>query len=340
MYTEPPFDPITDLDQVDKTAKVFNKEAITVTANGKSIHYPRMMAIEPQEFGEVAWFKDSLLPHHWYEYLNLIANESSAVLISKNTAAELSIKEGDEITLSWLGSEEGQFVVYGIVDYWPTYNPLERDPENNSKSSLVVANLPYVQNMLGLEPYEVWLKLKPDVLRADLYQNINDAKIPVTEMEDIVPQITALKNSALLLGVNGTMTLGFLISLLISFIGFLLYWILTIKSRTMQYGIYRAMGIPMSKLIGILVSEQILTSGFACILGITIGGLTSYLFVPLFKVPLNIAQLMPPFTVISEASDEAKIYMFAFAMLILGSAILIGFLRKIKIDQAIKLGED
>lgn len=341
VYTEPPFDPITDLKHVEKAAKVFDKEGVTVAANGNSIHYPRLLAIEPKSFGEVTWFKDSLLPHHWYQYLNLISGESSAVLISKHTAKELSVKVGDEITLGWIGSEQGEFIVYGIVDYWPTYNPLERDPDNNNnRSSLVVANLPYVQNMLGLEPYEAWLKLKPDTLRADFYQDINDSSIPVTGMKDVVPRITELKNSALLLGLNGSMTLGFLISLLISFIGFLLYWILTIKSRTMQYGIYRAMGIPMPKLIGILVSEQVLTSGFACLLGITIGGLTSYLFVPLFKVPLNVAQLMPPFTVISEASDEAKIYIFALTMLVLGSAILIGFLRKIKIDQAIKLGED
>ncbi len=217
---------------------------------------------------------------------------------------------------------------------------MEKIDDSKTEAALIVANLPYVQNMLGLEPYEVWLKLKPDVLRAELYEDIRESKIPVTVMNDVVPQITELKNGALLLGLNGTMTLGFLISLLISFIGFLLYWILTIKSRTLQYGIYRAMGIPMPKLIGILVSEQILTSGIACFLGITVGGITSYLFVPLFKISLNIHQLMPPFTVISDAGDEAKIYIFSAMMLILGSAILIGFLRKIKIDQAIKLGED
>ncbi|MBS4204912.1 ABC transporter permease [Lederbergia citrea] len=339
VYSEPPFDPIVNLKQVETAAKVFNKEAVTITSNGKSIYYPHLMAIEPKTFGEVAWFKNSLLPHHWFEYLNLLANEPSAVLLSKSAANSLKVKQGDYITMEWTGSDSGEFVVYGIVDYWPTFNPLEKS-ENKAEGALIVANLPYVQNMLGLEPYEVWLKLKPDTSRADLYEDIKKAKIPVLVMNDVQPQITDLKNSALLLGVNGTMTLGFLISLLISFIGFLLYWVLTIKSRTLQYGIYRAMGIPMPKLIGILVSEQVLTSGFACLLGIIIGGVTSQLFVPLFKVSMNVKELMPPFTVISDASDEAKIYIFAALMLILGSAILIGFLRSIKIHQAIKLGED
>ncbi|MBS4195556.1 ABC transporter permease [Lederbergia citri] len=341
VYTEPPFDPITKLKQVDKAAKVFKKDSVSVTTpSGKSIHYPTLMAIEPKAFGETAWFKPSLLPHHWYEYLNLIAKEPSAVLISKKAADALEVKQGDYITMQWAGSDYGEFVVFGIIDYWPSFNPLEKSVENKSEGALVVANLPYVQNMLGLEPYEVWLKLKPDTSRAEFYQDLKDSKIPVMVMNDVNPQITDLKNGALLLGLNGTMTLGFLISLLISFIGFLLYWVLTIKSRTLQYGIYRAMGIPMPKLIGILVSEQVLTSGFACILGIIVGGVTSQLYVPLFKLSLNIRDLTPPFTVISDASDEAKIYIFSALMLVLGSAILIGFLRKIKIHQAIKLGED
>ena len=86
VYTEPPFSPITDLKQVETAAKVFNKSNMTVTTNGKSIHYPSLMAIEPKAFGETSWFKESLLPHHWFQYLNLIANEPSAVLISQENS--------------------------------------------------------------------------------------------------------------------------------------------------------------------------------------------------------------------------------------------------------------
>src|SRR5699024_5344852 len=112
------------------------------------------------------------------------------------------------------------------------------------------------------------------------------------------------------------------------------------KSRTLQYGIYRAIGISMPKLIGILVSEQVLTSGFACLLGIVGGKVTSQLFVPLFKVSMNIKDLVSPFAVVFDACDELNIYLFSVFMLILVSIILIGFLKRNKIDQAIKLGED
>lgn len=341
IYREPPFEPIQNLKNVETTAKVFEKEAISVRSGKQVIDYAQLMAIETNDFGETAWFKDSLLPHHWYEYLNLLANEPSAVLVSKQTATALNLEQGDTISVRWPGSEVAEFIVYGIVDYWPSFNPLAKvDQEGKQVGALVVANLNYVQTMIGLEPYEVWLNLKSNTSRAEFYEDIENEGLLITSMNDIVPQVTKLKNSALLLGVNGSMTMGFLISLLISFIGFLLYWILTIHSRTLQYGIYRAMGVSVFKLSGIMIWEQIFTSGIACILGVIIGGVTSYLYVPLFKISLAIDQLAPPFSVIIDTSDEMKIYIFVSIMLSLGALILIGFIRRIEIAQSIKLGED
>lgn len=341
IYNEPPFDPLNNLAAIDSTVKVFGKDHVSVIAGEDRIDYAQLMAIETNDFGKTAWFRDSLLPHHWYHYLNLMANDHSAVLISKQIAKELDVESGDRVTINWPGSDIAEFVVYETVEYWPSFNPLATvDQDEEQVGALVVAHLPYVQSMLGLEPYDVWLNLKEDVTRADFYQEIEEEGISITAMSDVVPEVVKLKNGALLLGVNGSMTMGFLISLLISFIGFLLYWILTIQSRTLQYGTYRAMGISMPKLTGIMIWEQVFTSGVACLLGVLIGGIASYLYVPLFKISLGIDQLMPPFTVVFDASDERRIYLFVTLMLVVGSIILIGFLRQIKIDQAIKLGED
>jgi len=156
-------------------------------------------------------------------------------------------------------------------------------------------------------------------------------------MSDVHPDLVELKNGAFLLGLNGTLSLGFIVSIIIAFIGFLLFWILTIKSRVLQYGVFRAMGIPLKKLIGILLFEQVLTSGFASFIGIIIGGITSVLFVPLFHLSME-QQL--PFQVIFDPSDERKIYLFVALMLSAGLTILVLLVKKIKIYQAIKLGED
>ncbi|MBU9712555.1 ABC transporter permease [Evansella tamaricis] len=338
-YIEPPFEPFLDLNGVEQATKVFHKEGVKAESQGQSIFSAQLMAIEPKEFGETAWFKPNLLPHHWYAYLNLMASEPSSVLISSSVSNGLGVKEGDYLTLQWSGSNQAEFVVYGIVDYWPSFNP-NKQREGDSNPTLIIANLPYVQNVMGLEPYKVWLNVQQDSSRNDIYEQIREERIPVSNMNDVQPEIIDLKNSAFLLGLNGTLSLGFIISLFITLIGFLIYWIVTIKSRTLQYGVYRAMGIPMPKLLSILIWEQVMTSGFACFLGIIIGGAASQLFVPLFQYSFSSQTMVPPFQVIFDASDEMKIYIFVSILFIVGISILVILLKKIKIHQAIKLGED
>ncbi|MEQ2527197.1 FtsX-like permease family protein [Bacillaceae bacterium CLA-AA-H227] len=339
IYAEPPYDPFLKLKSAEHVTKVFQKEDVTIDAKGESISSVNMMAIDSKDFGETAWFKPSLLSHHWYQYLNLLAKEPSAVLLSKTAASNLGVKEGDYLTISSNGTTPVEFVVYGIIDYWPGFNPLQTS-EDKPASTLVVANLSYVQNMIGLEPYEVWLKVKEDATRETLYEELKETGLPLTNVADVQPQLVEMKNSAFLLGINGTLSLGFLISIIVTFIGFLIYWILTMKSRSLQYGIYRAMGIPLRQLIAILLYEQLLTSGIACALGIGIGGITSTLFVPMFQLSFNPKDVVPPFQVVFDAGDEWTIYGFVLVTLLIGLSILAIILKNIRISQAIKLGED
>ncbi|WP_078544687.1 FtsX-like permease family protein [Litchfieldia alkalitelluris] len=339
VYSEPPFDPFLKLEEVEHAAKVLQKDDITVEAKGKSLFSMKLMGIEPNEFGQTAWFKSSLLPSHWYGYLNLLAAEPSSVLISSKIADSLDVTTGDYLTLKDSSSNSMEVVIYEIMDYWPTFNPSLKN-EDGGEAGLIVANLPYVQNRMSLEPYQVWLKVKEEKSRATLYESVKKAEIPVINISDIHPKLVELKNSAFLLGLNGTLSLGFLISVGIAFVGFLLYWILTIQARTLQYGIYRAMGVPLRKLIAILVYEQLFTSGVAAVLGLIIGGITSILYVPLFQISFDPQQMVPPFQVIFDPSDERKIYVFVTLMLVIGLTIFILFLKKLNIHQAVKLGED
>lgn len=342
IYTEPPFEPFLKLKEIAHATRVFRKDDVFAHAKGEDMAGIELMGIEPKDFGETAWFKTSLLPHHWYQYLNLLSHEPSAVLISNSVAKELGVKTGDYLTLNWNGTEQVEFVVYGIVEYWPSFNPIKVNEDEAGKTTpaLVVANLPYVQNFMGLEPYEVWLKAKPNTTRESLYQDMKKQGIPLIAVQDVQPKLNDLKNGAFLLGINGTLSLGFVISVLITFIGFLIYWILTMKSRILQYGIYRAMGIPLRQLIGILFYEQLLTSGVACIFGIVIGSITSTLFVPLFQLSFNPNNVVPPFQVIFDAGDELRIYALVIFILLIGLTILGILLKNIRVHQAIKLGED
>jgi len=236
--------------------------------------------------------------------------------------------------------EPKAFIVYGIIPFFPTYNP---NPQavKTPPPVLVVGNLEYIQNNLALEPYQVWLKLNPEIeSRKLLFDGILEKVIPVVSIIDTRGELIDAKNDPFQLAINGVMTLGFVISILITFIGFLLYWILSMRSRTLQFGILRAMGISFSQLISMLTAEQILTSGAAIAIGIVTGNYASQLFVPFFQISYNMVSQVPPFQVSFDPNDFIKIYVVISFMMLLGLLILGYLLSRIKIHQAVKLGED
>ena len=144
----------------------------------------------------------------------------------------------------------------------------------------------------------------------------------------------------MLQGTNGALTMGFIVTMIICTIGFLIYWILSIQRRTLQFGILRAMGLKLKDVIGMLLCEQLLVSGTAILVGILIGGIASKLYVPLLQIVYGTADQIPPFRVSAAREDYLQIYLIVFIMLLFGISILGRLISRININQAIKLGED
>lgn len=348
QYTEPPFQPFTQLPGVQNAAKVFIKDNAYVGT--KSTATTTLMGIDTDDFGRVAWLRSGLLDHSFYDYLNLLASDPHGVLISRSVAEQFGVKPGDHITAGWSGVEGVQFIVFGIIDYWPGWNPnptlsasdtAAKDAKAKPKKpNLVVGHLSYIQTNLALEPYDVWLKLKPDASAKALYDAMADKKFEITKLTNTQQDLIQSKNEPFRLAVNGVMTLGFVVSMLITFVGFLLYWLLSLSGRTLQFGILRAMGISFPQLLGMLVMEQALTSGAAVAIGAGAGKAASRLFVPMFQLSFDTATQVPPFRVMFELLDTLRLFSVVGTMIALGLLLLGILLSRIRIHQAVKLGED
>ncbi|HZJ82574.1 MAG TPA: FtsX-like permease family protein [Clostridia bacterium] len=342
QYKEPPFIPFTELEGIDMATKVFRQKEIVVQtpARERTSNKTQLLGIIPDEFGKTAWFRDDLLGAHWHSYLNLMSvGDPRAALVTKDFKEEYEIEKGDSLWLSWGDQGYLEIIVYEFIDYWPTFNPNQKEGEKKP-GSLVVAQLDYIQANNALEPYEVWLKKGPDVTSQQIYDEIENKGIKVEEMTDTSQEIIKAKNDPMLQGTNGALTLGFVVTMSVSTIGFLIYWILSIRQRVLQFGIFRAMGLSVSKIMGLLAWEQLLISGTAIFIGIVVGGLTSDLFVPLLQIIYSAADQVPPFKVMASGQDYIKIYSVVVLMLVVGISALGILVSRIKIHQAIKLGED
>ncbi|WP_127530165.1 ABC transporter permease [Paenibacillus kobensis] len=342
QYTEPPFQPFKELEGVESAARVFRKDNARFSVNNGKSGATTLVGIDTKDYGNTAWMKNGLLQYPINSYLNLIAPNTKAVLISRSIADEAKLKPGDPIRIYWDGLDPAQFTVYGIIDYWPGWNPLPTTGEKGKTetSRLIVGHLGAIQNKLAVEPYEVWLKLTDNGVSQQVYDQLAKQKLAVTSLNDSTQQLVQSKNDPFRLAINGVMTLGFVISMLISFFGFLLFWVLTLSGRTLQFGVLRAMGIPFLQIIGMLISEQLLTSGAAVIIGVIIGNITSEWFVPLFEMSFSAQDQVPPFTITYQLSDYLQLYAIVGMTLTVGLLIIGYRLSTIRIAQALKLGEE
>ncbi|WP_219836039.1 ABC transporter permease [Paenibacillus sp. R14(2021)] len=342
-YTEPSFMTMTQLAGVDTAARVFRKENASFAAGGQN-GAVTLYGIDTFDFGKVAWIRGSLLQYPLNSYLNLLASNPKAVLVSRSMAKKYGVKTGDTISAKWEGLDSANFIVYGIVDYWPGWSPLPESGDADNPEvqlpNLIVGHLSYIQNHLALEPYDVWIKLKAGATSKVIYEDLIKKEIPIEKLVDAGQLLIRSKNDPFRLAINGVMTLGFVISMLISFFGFLLFWVLTLSGRTLQFGILRAMGISFRQIIGMLLSEQLLTSAAAILFGVIIGNTVSSLFVPLFQLSFSAKDQVPPFEIVRQLSDYVQLYSVVGFMLAIGLAVLGIRVSRMKITQALKLGEE
>lgn len=338
-YLEPPFEPFRELPGVESAAKVFvqpKADFFSGNESGSAV----LMGIDSDDFGRTSWFRDQLLDYHLNEYMNLLAADTRAVLISRSLADQKGLKPGDAIWIGWTEVTQQPFTVYGILDYFPTFNPNPPTASGSVAPMLIVGHLSRIQLQLAIEPYRVWLKLEEGASVQELYDGIAESGLAVTKVENTRDSLIRAKNDPFLLALNGVLTLGFVLSILVSFIGFLLYWVLSLKGRMLQNGILRAIGLSLKNLVGMLAAEQLLTSGVAVAIGIGVGHTASKLFVPSFQIAFNPSSLVPPFIVQFQSGDMLRIYALTGFMLISGLAILGFMLSRLRIHQALKLGED
>ncbi len=343
LYTEPSFSKYTQLDTIETATKVFKDDNATITSgssNSSVLSKVELMGVIPHEFGQVAWSRKDLFPAPFNEYLNIMTETPNAVFISRSIAESGGIKPGDTVNLTWTGQiKQIEVTVYGVVDYWPTLNP-QKESAGDPEPKFIIGNLNYLNSGMLIQPYQVWMSRAEGATTEDIYKEFEEKNISFFSLTNMQQDLIEEKNDPMLQGTNGTLTLSFIITMAITLIGFLIYWIFNIRNRTLQFGILRAMGLSKRSLIGMIIWEQVLISGVAILAGILIGTLASNLFVPLLQVVYSAAEQVPPFKIVAYAGDYFRIFAILGVMLVAGSVVLGYIISKIKMDQALKLGED
>lgn len=329
-YNEPPFEVFRTLPGVEHAARVLQTKA-NITISGRTAGQGTIVGIDNVDFARVAWFRDDLYPARPYKYLELMGKAPEYALVSSNLANQYNMKVGD-IVQTVLQEQPVEFVVAAILPYWPAQYP--------DQSPFIVANLDYIYDQAPLMPYDVWLKMEPDALTAPIIPVLQEKSIQIASIDDARSELITQAKHPARGGVFGILSLGFLVTIIVSLSGYILFWFFNLSGRIVQIGTLRAMGLSRGQLTGMLLLEQIFTAGLSIGLGIGIGKATSLLFLPFLQTTDNAANQVPPFKVVFDNADDFRLYGVVGVMMAIGIAMLVTHIRRLKVHQAVKLGEE
>ncbi len=334
----------------ESAAEVLQRDVSLAAAKGLSDNGV-LMAIQTEDFGNTAWMRDGLLDKHWYHYLNDLADGAGNILVSSNARERFNLKVGDTIRYSML-SEDNSYQdtlgdltgkICGFVDAWPGFTGYKMVTDDNGnikqeETYLIVANYGYVTNIFGIQPTEIWMKTGGH--QNKVLDVIRDSGAVLEYRKDVEQKLILAKQTAMIQITNGMLTLSFLVVMILCMIGFLIYWITSIRQRELLFGIYRAMGMSMREIIQMLINEQICCSMIAVLSGVVSGMITSRLFIALITIAYAPEQHVLPYQLYISAGDMLRIGIIVLCMLGGGIYVLAHILAHMKIAQAIKMGED
>ncbi len=309
-----------------------------------SIPQTTIMSIHPKEFGETVYINDGLLDEHMNYYLNLLASNPEGVILCSAFEA-YGYAVGGRISLTSAGQHangnEGRFEILAFVDYWPGFAQLEYDEKFGKMTNNLFGILNYeaANKAYALRPYQIWMDYKTDDT-SEVYDFIENEKIILKGFADRATNNATIRSNTIFQSTNGILTLSFIVILVLCCAGFLIYWILSIRSRELLFGVFRAMGMAKNEILRMLLNEQLFSSVLAIVLGIRIGAIASVLYVPLIQTAYAAEQQVLPLRLILQSSDILRLLVIIGIVFIICLMILTRIVFKLKIAQALKLGED
>jgi len=305
------------------------------TAGGRG----RFFGIDRLDFPAAAFFRRDFSYSQLGSLMNRLALDNSAILVSPNFLANFSLSSGDRVPLSIsiIGETKTiEFTIAGVVSYFPTFYP---DPEQDL-NYLFVGNLDYLFEQMGaMFPYDVWIKTAPGADEYEIQKQLLELDIRVVSMKSSQYAINQEQRRPERTGVFGILSVGFMAAAVLTLLGFLLHAFISFRRRYIDLGILRAIGLSVSQMISFLGIEQLVIIAGGITAGTVLGVVVSYLFIPFLQVGTAQHIDVPPFVVLIAWNDITKIYVIFAAMLLLAIAGMIWFLMRLRIFEAVKLGE-
>jgi putative ABC transport system permease protein len=294
------------------------------------------MGVDRVNFPAIAFWRWDFAPSYLADLMNALAISPDGVLLPRDFMSQHSLRVGDTIQVEVAAT--GQRVtmsmkVVGGFDYFPTWYPTE-------EGALFVGNLDYFFEQAGGQfPYNVWLKTEPGVDYNKIVEEARNLQLTVLDSDAALLTVNEAQKDPERQGLFGLLSVGFGAAALLTILGFILYALFSFRQRFIELGVLRAIGLSSVQMTIFLAWELAFLILTGLLLGTGLGVWASQLFIPYLQVGPDPTALTPPFLVEIAWPAIFRIYGLFGLLFVAALAVLASLLLRMKIFQAVKLGE-
>jgi len=316
---------------VEDVTRVARYGAVANVSTGRQVGV--FLGLERDAFLRNSYWRFDFSPESLGALMNGLALEPNGVLVTEEFLKSSYLGVGDSVRVEVTTYGQRTMMdmkIVGVFDYFPTWYP--------SEGPLFVGNLDYFFLEAGQQyPYDVWMRLSET---ADVEALVND-ELDLYSYDWSAPQldIDAAQELPERQGLFGLLSVGFAAAAILTVIGFLLYALFSFRRRFIEFGVLRAVGLSSEQMSAFLGWELALLILMGGLLGTLLGGGLSSLFIPYLQIGADEASQIPPYVVEVAWSAIFRIYALFAVLFVVALVTLIVMLRRMKIFEAVKLGE-
>ena len=296
------------------------------------------IGIDRLDFMQVSYWRNDFSSQSLGTLMNALASRYEAVLVPESVLAENALSIGDTVQVN-AHLTDGDVVlpmtIVGTFRLWPGWNPKDADA-----GPLFVGNLDYFfQEAGGQVPYTVWLKTRPGSDPQAIVEGVRNLGVLVRGYQDVQTQIDQEQMRPARQGLFGMLSVGFGAAGLFTVLGFFLYAVFSLRRRTIELGVLRAMGFSSVQMGIFLGGELALLLGVGIGAGTFLGVLASRMYIPYFQINATTMGQALPFAVVVAWPEVFRIYAIFGVLFVVALIALLLLLRRMRVFEAVKLGE-
>jgi putative ABC transport system permease protein len=294
------------------------------------------IGVDRVDFNKVAFWRWDFAPARLGSLLNALALTPDGVLAPRELLRQNALILGDTIRLrvNLYGNQvEMNTQIVGAFDYFPTWYPEQDGP-------LIVGNLENLYEQVGGEfPYQVWLRTTPDFDPDAFSAGLREQRFRAWQSSEPLSFIEAEQVRPERQGLFGLLSVGFAAAALLTVLGFFLYALFSFRRRFIELGILRAVGLSTRQMVAFLAGELAFLILTGLTLGTALGAWISRQFIPYLQIGSSEAALVPPYLVEIAWPATYQIFILFSLLFVVALGALAMLLLRMKIFQAVKLGE-